>query len=203
MGTGGDAGKTDGGGEAVSEPGSPAMALISGGDDGGDGEDSGGVSGGEAAAFEGRFASAKECVIKLSAGRNVRRALSSRNGLHGQVNHCAVSISFSGKNGCADFMLVMSPIAGHQKSYRDGCDFRSGDGAVKGVIQVVKVLRMALEVRHYVRISDDERAGCGGDGSCGHPVTALNELRGKEPDIFLVMKKVFGQRAPGDLFIFN
>jgi len=179
------------------------MALISGGDDGGNGEDSGGVPGGEAAAFEGRFASAKECVIKLSAGKNVRRALSSRNGLHGQVNHCAVSIGFSGKNGCADFMLVMSPIASNEESHRNSRYFRSGDGAVKGVIQIIKIGRVALEVRHYVRIGDDERAGCGGDGSCGHPVTALNELRGKEPDIFLVMKKVFGQRAPGDLFIFN
>lgn len=203
MGAGGDAGKTDGGGEAVSEPGSPAMALISGGHDGGNGEDSGGVSGGEAAAFEGRFASAEECVIKLSAGRNVRRALSSRDSLHGQVDDCAVSIGFSGKNGCADLMLVMSPISSHQESYRNGCDFRGGDGAVKGVIQVVKILRVALEVRHYVRIGHDERAGCGGDGNSGHPVTALNELRGKEPDIFLVMKEVFGQRAPGDLFIFN
>ena len=53
VGAGGDAGKADGCGEAVSEPGSPAMALISGGNYGGDGEDSGGVSRGEAAAFEG------------------------------------------------------------------------------------------------------------------------------------------------------
>lgn len=203
MGAGGDAGKTDGGGEAVSEPGSPAMALISGGYDGGDGEDSGGVSGGETAAFERRFASAKECVVKTSAGRHVRRAFSARDGLHGEVNDCAIGISFCGEDGCANFMLIMSPITGNQESHGNGSDFRGGDGAVKCVVQIVEVARVVLEIRHYVRISDDKSSGDAGDGKSGRPVAALNELRGKEPDLFLVMKKVFGKRSPGDLSILH
>lgn len=203
MGAGSDAGKTDGGGEAVSEPGGPAMALISSGYNGGDGEDSGGVSGGEAAAFERRFATAEKCVVKLSAGRNVRRALSSRDGLHGEVNDCAISIGFCGEDGCANFMLIMSPITGNQESHGNGSDFRGGDGAVKCVVQVVEVARVILEIRHYVRISDYKSSGDAGYGKSRNPVAALNELRGKEPDLFLVVKEVFGQRSPCDLSILH
>ena len=179
------------------------MALISSGDDGGDGEDSGGVSGGEAAAFEGRFASVEKCVVKFSAHGNVRRAFSSRDGLHGEVDDCAIGISFCGEDGCADFMLVMPPITRYQECHRDSSDFRGGDGAVKGVIQIVEVARVVLEIRHHMRISDDKASGCAGNGKSGNPVAALNELHGKQPNLFLVMKEVFRQRAPGDLFILD
>ena len=100
-------------------------------------------------------------------------------------------------------MLIMPPITGHQKCDRHGRDFCGGDGAVKGVIQIVEVARVALEVRHSMRIGSDERCSCAGNGKSGDPVAALNELLGKEPDLFLIMKEVFGQSSPSDFFILN
>src|SRR6266851_4946196 len=86
MRTYGYARKADGGCEAVDYPRPPAVTMITTGDDGSHRKNTGGVPRWEAAAFEGRLATAKERVVKRRSGGNIRRSFSASNRFYRKVD---------------------------------------------------------------------------------------------------------------------
>ena len=56
-----------------------------------------------------------------------------------------------------------------------------------------------MKIRHGMGIGDDEAGGATYDGECRQPMTSFRQLTRKQPNIFLIVKKVFGERPPGDL----
>src|SRR5579864_536510 len=89
--------KADCRGKAVHHPWDPAVGAIAARDNRCNRERAGGMPGGEAAAFEGRFTAIKESMAKRSSSGNIGRPFSASNCLEHQVNHRAICISLCGK----------------------------------------------------------------------------------------------------------
>src|ERR1700694_4244941 len=92
----------------------------------------------------------------------------------------------------------MTEMSHHQKSCGNNPYFRCRSASRKCIVKPFES-RRAPEVRRVVRISNDKRGRHSRYCERGQPVPPLGELHRKQPNVFLILKKVSRERPPGDL----
>ena len=84
----------------------------------------------------------------------------------------------------------------NQERSRDRDDFRSGNHAVKHLIDLITIVRMGAEVGHHMRVDYDKAHGSACDAQSWRRVMPFCQLRGKRPNRFLVVEKISWQAPP-------
>lgn len=168
-------------------------------EDGGDGERSGGVTGGKAAVdADVRNMAVEEGVAERSGGRDVRGPQAARGDLQHDVEDGGIGVGFSGEERGLFCVGIVGEMPDDQKSGGDCGDFAGGDGTGKYFVESVEG-RGAAKVAGVVGISDDKASGQAGYRERGDPLVALGELHRKQPDVFLIFQKITGEGTPGDV----
>src|SRR5579862_9123164 len=101
MSAGGDTGGADDGSKAIRRPRHPTMIPIASRDYRRNREDASGVAGWKTAAFEGRLATGKKCVVKIRPWRNIGGTFAAGDGFHGKIDDRAIGIGLPSKQGRA------------------------------------------------------------------------------------------------------
>jgi hypothetical protein len=196
MGTGGYSRKADDSSKAIRQHGHPLVMLIPAGHDRGDRKNTGRMPGRKRTAFEGRYSTGKERIVKRSSGGDVARAFSSRNRLHRQIDNRAVGISFPREQRGIHLIAVMPDVACNQQRDGDTDNFCRRDWSSEHVVDIVEIPGVRLKVRHGVRIRHKKSCGSAGDGKSRQPMLSSPQLHREQPDSLLIVKEVLGQGSP-------
>ncbi len=145
-----------------------------------------------------RLMTAEECVGEISGRWQVRRTQPPCRDLESDVNRGAVCKGFTGKQRRFFRVRIPAEISSNQKSHWNKSDFRGCDGSGESVVESFES-RGAPEVGRVMWISGDETSSYTSDRNGRQPVLPSGDLRGKQPDVFLIVEKVSRKPAPGDV----
>ena len=145
-----------------------------------------------------RFRTAEERVGEIAERRDVGRTQSARRYFHHYVNDGAVGVGFPGEQRGPLRVARGAESPHHQKERGNDGRFCRGDASGEKVVKALESPR-APEVRRVVGVGGDECRRHSRYQERGQPVPSLPELHRKQPDVFLILKNVVRERAPGDV----
>ena len=146
------------------------------------------------------FMTAEECIGEIAIRRDVRRTQPPRRHLHHDVHDGAVGVCLAGKQRGMFRVRIVPEMSHHQKRRGNNGHSQRCIAAGKYVVESFKSLR-SPEVRRIVRISDDQRRRHARYRNRRRPMPSLAELHREQPDIFLILQKVFRHPPPGNLAV--
>jgi len=113
-------------------------------------------------------------------------------------NDGAVGVGFPGEQRGPLRVARGAESPHHQKERGNDGRFCRGDASGEKVVKALESPR-APEVRRVVGVGGDECRRHSRYQERGQPVPSLPELHRKQPDVFLILKNVVRERAPGDV----